>query len=60
MTPDEKERSIVTQVPATMHKRVRVKCAELGVTSSDVVRYLLQEWLEGRIQYRPTEDQQQQ
>jgi len=56
MPDNERERSVVAKMPASLHRRVRVRCVEMGISVAELVRYLLQEWLAGRIEYQPAEE----
>lgn len=53
---DDAERMFSMRMPESLHKQIRMKCAEHGWRIADVIRFLLQEWLAGRIVYRPAED----
>lgn len=46
MTPDK---LLMVRLPDEMHKRLRVRAAELGVPMSEIVRELLDAWLAGQI-----------
>ena len=46
MTPD---RSLVVKLSDDMHRAFRVRSAELGIPMSEIVRDLIQAWLEGRV-----------
>ena len=46
MTPD---RTLFVKLPDDMHKALRVRAAELGIPMSEIVRELIETWLEGRI-----------
>ena len=46
MTPDK---LLMVRLPDEMHKRLRVRAAELGVPMSEIVRSLLDAWLDEHI-----------
>ena len=55
------ERRITVKTTEGFHKRVRVKAAELGRPISEIVRGLLEMWLEGQIEWpKPDKDESQQ
>lgn len=43
-------RRITLKTTEDLHKAVRVKAAELGVSISDIVRALLEKWIKGEIE----------
>ena len=46
----EEQRRIMVRVSEDLHRAVRVKAAELGRPVSEVVRGLLRQWVEGKIE----------
>lgn len=46
MTPDK---MLMVRLPDEMHKRLRVRAAELGVPMSEIVRELIDVWLDEQI-----------
>ena len=47
---------MMVRVSEDLHRAVRVKSAELGRPVSEIVRGLLRQWVEGKIE-TPTEDE---
>ena len=45
----------MVRLPDDMHKALRVRAAELGIPMSEIVRELLEAWLEGRVEL-PTKE----
>ena len=50
------ERTMVVRMTEELHKAVRVKAAELGRPVSEIVRGLLDQWVEGEIETPPQEE----
>lgn len=43
------ERMMIVRMPEKLHKAVRVRAAELGISMSEIVRALLTAWVTGKI-----------
>jgi plasmid stability protein len=52
---EDRERRITVRAPESLHKAVRVKAAEQGKHTSDIVRELLTLWVEGKIELPKSE-----
>lgn len=50
------ERKMMVRVSEDLHRAVRVKAAELGRPVSEIVRGLLEQWVEGRVE-TPSEEE---
>ncbi len=46
----DEERRIMVRVSEDLHHAVRVKAADLGRPVSEIVRGLLSQWVEGKIE----------
>jgi plasmid stability protein len=44
------ERMMMVRMPDKLHKAVRVRAAELGISMSEIVRALLTAWVTGKIE----------
>ena len=53
------ERRITGKTTEKFHKSVRVKAAELGLPVSEIVRGLLALWVEGKIDFPPPDEPEQ-
>ena len=40
-------KQVVTRIPAALHRKVKVKAAEEGLTITAVIKKLLEEWVNG-------------
>lgn len=50
-----RERKLMVRLTEEKHRAVRVRAAELGQPISEIVRYLLDLWLEGKVEINLTE-----
>ena len=50
------ERRIMLRVSEDLHRAVRVKAADIGRPVSEVVRGLLRQWVEGKLE-TPSEEE---
>lgn len=50
------ERRIMVRTSEDLHRAVRVKAADLGRPVSEIVRGLLRQWVEGRLE-TPSEEE---
>ena len=50
------ERKMLVRVSEELHRAVRVKAADLGRPVSEIVRGLLRQWVEGKLE-TPSEEE---
>jgi plasmid stability protein len=51
----QEDRKMMVRVPEDLHREVRIKSAELGRPTSEIVRQFLRAWVSGELPTPPLE-----